>query len=243
MTRPSAGRRDFSTTHWSVVLAAGGRDTARAREALERLCRIYWYPLYAYLRRRGHATEDAQDLIQGFFTRLLETRGLETVAPERGRFRSFLIAALNHFVSNRRDWDRAQKRGGGQRLLPIELETAEGRYQLEPPDPTTPEVLFERRWALTLLERILGGLRDEMTRAGKERLFDALKIYLTGEMPEQSYAEAGTALGLSEGAVKVAVHRLRRRYRDLLREEIAQTVSTADEVDDEIRYLWAALAR
>jgi len=238
-----ANHGQFVTTHWSVVLAAGGLDDTHGQAALARLCRVYWYPLYAYVRRQGHTPEDAQDLTQEFFARLLAKNYLSTVDRAKGRFRSFLLAALRHFLANQ--WDRAQaaKRGGGQRFISLDETNAETRYGLEPADTMTAERIFERRWALTLLELVLSRLRDENAQAGKLELYEQLKDCLTGASDAVSYAELGARLNLTEGAVKVAVHRQRRRYRELLREEIAQTVSCAAEVDDEFRCLLAALKR
>ncbi len=233
--------RHFATTRWSVVLAAGDENTPGAREALARLCDIYWYPLYAFVRRWGHTADDAQDLTQEFFTRLLEKHYLGDVRPERGRFRSFLLASLKHFLLNERDRVLAQKRGGGQRPVPLEGETAEGRYLREPCEPSTPETIFERRWALTLLDRVLARLQDEYAASGRERLFEALRGTLTGETDAPRYAQLAARLEMTEGAVKVAVHRLRRRFGALLREEIADTVAEPGEIDDEIRYLFKAL--
>jgi RNA polymerase sigma-70 factor (ECF subfamily) len=240
---PGGGNRArFATTHWSVVLAAGGARSPAADDALGKLCETYWYPLYAFLRGRGHSPEEAQDLTQAFFVRVLEKQALRQANPARGRFRSFLCTALKNFAANERDRELASKRGGGVPLLSLEIETAEGRFQLEPPTDETPERVFDRRWALTLLDRVLTRLLDEMT-PGKSQQFERLKVYLTGEHPQQSYAETAVALGMSEGNVKVAVHRLRRRFRDLLYEEIAQTLSDPDEIEDEIRYLWSAVGR
>jgi RNA polymerase sigma-70 factor (ECF subfamily) len=227
----------FATTRWSLVLDAGTELTPRGREALATLCELYWYPLYAYLRRRNHSAEDAQDLTQGFFTRLLEKHALNIVDPTRGRFRSFLLASLDHYVSNERDHDRAQKRGGATPPISLDATTAEERYKHEPADPWTPEKIFDRNWALTLLGRVLERLRTDLHAEGKGELFDHLKVYLSGEQGAPSYHALGTALGMSEGAVKVAVHRLRRRYRDVLYDEIAQTVSTPEEVELELQYL------
>ena len=222
MAQEGTGAR-FDTTHWSVVLAAGSDSTAGAKQALSTLCETYWYPLYAYLRRQGRSAEDAQDLTQGFFQQILEKGTVERADPERGRFRSFLLISLKHYVTNEWDKEQAGKRGGGVRHLSLELENAEGRYQLEPPDDTTPEKVFDRRWALTLLDNVLGKLRAEFVKADKEAIFGRLKVFLGGGSADESYAGIGRELDMSEGAVKVAVHRLRRRYRDLLREEIAQT--------------------
>jgi RNA polymerase sigma factor (sigma-70 family) len=244
MDQEHTGRSDrahFATTHWSMVVAAGDRATPRSQEALSRLCEAYWYPLYVYVRRWGHGADEAQDLTQEFFARLMEKGYLRQADPQRGRFRSFLLAALKHFLANERDRAGAQKRGGGRPPLPLEIENAEGRYSLEPADPETPEKIFERRWALTLLDKVLSRLRDEYHRAGKGALFDLLKDLLTAGKAGEPYARLGAELGMSEGAVKVAVHRLRRRFGELLREEIAQTVADPQDVDDEIRYLFAAL--
>ena len=210
-----AGAR-FDTTPWSVVLAAGGDSTRGAKQALATLCETYWYPLYAYLRRHGKSAEDAQDLTQGFFQQMLEKGTIERADPGRGRFRSFLLASLKHYVTNEWDKDQAHKRGGDVPHVSLELEGAEGRYQFEPKDDATPETVFDRRWALTLLGNVLAKLRKEFVEAGKEAAFDQLKIFLGGRSPSTSYESVGKRLDMSEGAVKVAVHRLRRRYRDLL---------------------------
>ena len=232
--------RDFATTHWSLVLHARG-DSSGAPTALAQLCESYWYPLYAFVRRQGHGPHDAQDLTQEFFARLLEKGWLNAVERERGRFRSFLLAAMKHFLAN--EWDRvhAQKRGGMTTLFRLDDDSAEARYRHEPANPNaTAEQLYDRRWALTLLDQVLAGLREEMTAAGKLPHFDALKFCLTGE--KCAYVTVGATLGMSEGAVKVAVHRLRERYRDLIRATIAETVSTPEEVEDELRHLLAALS-
>ena len=242
MTSLGGGAR-FDTTHWSVVLAAGGDSTAGAKRALATLCETYWYPLYAYLRRQGHSAEDAQDLTQGFFQQILEKGTVEQADPNRGRFRSFMLTSLKHYVTNEWDKQRARKRGGGTPHVSLELENAEGRYQLEPPADTTPEKVFDRQWALTLLDNILGKLRAEFVRDDKEAIFNRLKVFLGGGSSDESYASVGRALDMSDGAVKVAVHRLRCRYRDLLRQEIAQTVSSPEETEAEIRHLWSAVGR
>jgi RNA polymerase sigma-70 factor (ECF subfamily) len=233
--------RQFATTRWSVVLAAGESGTPGSREALARLCETYWYPLYAFARRWGHTADEAQELTQEFFARLLEKHYLGDVRPERGRFRSFLLASLKHFLLNERDRVLAQKRGGGQPPIPLEIETAEGRYRLEPIETTTPETIFERRWALTLLDRVVRRLGDEYADSDRTRLFAALKGFLTGQGDTPKYAEVASALGMTDGAVKVAVHRLRRRFGELLRDEIADTVADPADVDDEIRYLFKVL--
>jgi RNA polymerase sigma factor (sigma-70 family) len=235
------GARQFATTRWSQVIAAGQAPTPDSREALSRLCELYWYPLYVYVRRWGYDADQAQDLTQEFFARLLEKHYLRAADPARGRFRSFLLAALKHFLSNERDRAGAVKRGGRSTVISLEFENAEGRYSLEPPDGETPETVYERRWALTLLERTLGRLRQEFDSAGKHVLFARLEGFLTGEQDTLPYAELGPELGMTEGAVKVAVHRLRRRFGALLREEIGETVSEPSQVDDEIRDLFRAL--
>jgi RNA polymerase sigma-70 factor (ECF subfamily) len=221
-------------------VAAVGADSGQARKALAHLCETYWYPLYAFVRREGHAPDDAQDLTQEFFARLLEKNWLEAVDREKGKFRSFLLAAVRHFLAN--EWDRAHrlKRGGGVNIVSLDAQTAEDRYALEPADSMTADRIFERRWALTLLEQVLAGVRREFVAAGRETLFEELKVALTGgKVP---YAEVAARLNLSEGAVRVAVHRLRVRYRELLRAEIAETVSAEEEIDAEVQHLFAALA-
>ena len=243
MTAQPTGQAGFTTTHWSVVLAAQADSTPKARAALAQLCERYWYPLYAYLRRSGHSADDAQDLTQAFFARILEKRTFRQADPARGRFRSFLLASLKNFVANERGRARAQKRGGVTPPLSLEFDTAEGRYRIEPPNDETPEKVFDRRWALTLLEGVLARLRGEFVKTQKETVFDHLKVYLAGQKADVGYAKVGEQLEMTEGAVKVAVHRLRRRFRHLLREEISQTVSSPDQVEDEIRHLWTAVGR
>jgi RNA polymerase sigma factor (sigma-70 family) len=233
----------FVTTRWSVVLTAGDSDSAEAGDALATLCQSYWYPLYAYVRRRGNSAEDAQDLTQEFFARLLKRNWIANADQSKGRFRSFLLGAMNHFLADEWDKARAQKRGGGTAPLPLEFDTAETRFSREPADNSTPEQNFERRWALTLLERVLDRLREEHEREGRLELFTKLNPCLIGERTAQPYAELATQLGVREGTVKAAVHRLRLRYRNLLRAEIANTVAEASEVDDELRHLFAVLSR
>lgn len=226
------------------MLAAGADvSSAGAHEALATLCETYWYPLYAFLRSRGSSVEDAQDLTQAFFARVLEKHAIRQADPARGRFRSFLLASLKNFAANERDREIAKKRGGGVPVVSLEFESAEGRFQMEPASNETPEKIFDRRWALTLLDRVLSRLKAEMVPSGREAQFDRLKAYLTGGQPQLSYAQTAGDLGMSEGAVKVAVHRLRRHFRDLLRDEIAQTVSSPGEIDDELRHLWSAVGR
>jgi RNA polymerase sigma-70 factor (ECF subfamily) len=225
-----------------VVLTAGRSDTTRARDALARLCQTYWYPLYAYVRRRGHSPHDAQDLTQEFFARLLEKNWLGSADQEKGRFRSFLLTAMNRFLADEWDKARAQKRGGGVPLIPLQLDTAETRFGLEPATHVTPEQSFERRWALTILETVLHRLHSEYEQAGKMDLFAKLNPCLVGDRTSQPYADLAKKLGLSEGTVKSDVHRLRQRYRQLLRDEIAQTVSSPEDVEEELRALKAALS-
>ena len=226
----------FPTTHWSVVLATHG-PTGPSRDAIAALCESYWRPLYAYLRRQGCNVDDAHDLVQGFFTRLLEKNAFWRADPDRGRFRVFLITSLNNFVTNERDRRNAKKRGGQTPTIPFASGAAEQWYQAEPSDHLTPERIYERRWALTALGRVMSRLRAEYVRAGKLPLFDGLKSSLIRDDAGSCYAEVGARLGTTPGAARVAAHRLRRRYVALLREEIAHTVSSADEVDPEIRYL------
>lgn len=237
--RDAAG---FAATRWTLVLAAGGgRSSSRAAAALAELCRAYWYPLYAYVRRRGFDAHDAEDLTQAFFLRLLEKECLADVDRRKGRFRAFLLASLKHFLSNRRDQARAKKRGGGRRVLSLDAMKAESRYRLEPADLLTPERLFERRWALAVLEQVLARLQAEQRAEGKTDLFDRLKPFLAAGRSAGGYAETARDLGMTAGAVKTAVHRLRRRYRRLLRDEIAQTVASPEQIDEEIRYLMECL--
>ncbi len=232
----------FSTTHWSVVLTAGASASPGSREALERLCRTYWYPLYSYLRRRGCDTHQAEDCAQGFFAALLQGHALERAAPERGKFRSFLLVCLNHFLADQRDHGQAQKRGGGKAIVSLDIDDAETRYQVEPAHGLTPERLFEKSWALTVLDNAMARLKAESAEGGRQDLFECLKLYLPASRGPASYNDVATRLGMTEGAVKVAVHRLRDRYREFVRAEIAQTVSTPEQVDGEIRDLFSALA-
>jgi RNA polymerase sigma-70 factor (ECF subfamily) len=237
-----AGQALFTTTHWSVILAAANQETPEAAAALESLCRAYWYPLYAYVRREGHNPADAQDLTQGFFAGLLARNSLLRVAPEKGKFRSFLLASMRHFLSDQRDRARTAKRGGGQEVLSLDAQEAEERYHLEPVDRLDAERIYERRWAMTLLEQALSRLREETIAAGKADAFAALRDFVAGEN-DISCAEAAAQLGLTEGAVKSAVHRLRQRYRELVREEIARTVTDPEEIDEEIRYLITVMSQ
>ena len=237
---PEAARQ-FASTRWSLVVAAGQRELPESGEALATLCRLYWYPLYAYARRHLPRAEDAQDLTQEFFARLLERDYLRQADRRRGRFRSFLLTAFKHFLANEHERVSAQKRGGGRKLLPLDFDSGERRYQREPSHGATGEALYERGWALALLEQSLARLREELTAAGKGRLFENLRGTLTGADAPRPYAELAAELGMSAEAIKVAVHRLRRRYAELVRAEIAQTVTTPEEVEAELRDLFAAL--
>ena len=237
----SKPREVFATTHWSVVLAAGRDDTTRASDALAKLCQTYWYPLYAYVRQRGHAPADAQDLTQAFFARLLEKNTLASLTREGGKFRSFLLGALNHFLVD--EWRKAtaEKRGGG-RVISLDAGDAETRFGREPVDALTPERLFEQNWALALLNTVYLRLEQEYQIAGKGELFNALKPCLTGDRELAPYAELGAGLNMPENTVKTLVRRLRLRYRELLREEVAHSVASPGEVEEELHYLFRALA-
>jgi RNA polymerase sigma factor (sigma-70 family) len=232
----------FATTHWSVVMTAGRPDTTKAGVALEKLCGTYWYPLYAYVRRRGQSAADAQDLTQAFFARLLERNWVGDAQRARGRFRTFLLTAMSRFLADEWDKVRAQKRGGGVPAVPLQLNTAETRYGLEPADERTPEQSFERRWALTLLDTVLQRLQQEYEQTGRGDVFTRLSSSLVGARDYQPYAELARQLQMNEGAVKVAVHRLRKRYRELLRSEIAQTLAATENIDEELRHLFSVLA-
>ena len=234
-------KASFDTTRWSLVLAAGGGDRAAAQAALASLCESYWYPLYAYVRRRGRSPDDARDLTQAFFASLLERRGFERLDRELGRFRAFLLASLKHFLANEFARVQALKRGGGAVLVSLTVNSAEEQYAREPVDATTPESLYERQWALTVIDRVLATVREEWRSHRRELEFDALRSCLLGSAPPGGYAATAAQLGMSEGAVKTAAHRLRRRFRTQLRTDIAETVSDASEIDEEIRYLIRAL--
>jgi len=231
----------FVTTHWSAVMAAARNETPSARAALEQLCRNYWVPLYAYVRRLGHKREDAQDLTQGFFAHLLAGHTLAHADSERGRFRSFLLASLKHFLAHEWEKARAQKRGGRVRFVPLDFDTAESRCAPAAASRDTPDKVFDRHWALALLDVVLARLRKEYNDSGRDDLFLGLRPTLEGGRSGAPYRDLGGRLGLSEGAVKVAAHRLRLRYRELLRAEIANTVSGPEEVEEELRQLFAAL--
>jgi RNA polymerase sigma-70 factor (ECF subfamily) len=231
----------FATTHWSVVLAAGQRELPEAAAALERLCHTYWYPLYVYVRRQGNSPEDAQDLTQDFFARLLEKNYLAKADPYRGKFRTFLLGSLKNFLVN--EWKRAGrlKRGGGLEFLSMDTNAAEDRYGAEAPDEFNPDAEYETRWAVALIEQVLAALRQEFHAADKGQLFEELKGFIWGDKSSASYAEIAAPLNLSEGTVKVAVHRLRQRFRELLRAEVAHTVARPEDIDEELRHLISVL--
>jgi RNA polymerase sigma-70 factor (ECF subfamily) len=228
----------FATTHWSVVARARDSQSPEAASAMERLCRTYWYPLYVFVRRQGHGHDDACDLTQAFFARFLEKRYLRPVDAGLGKFRTFLLTSLKHFLSDEWDKSQAQRRGGGQRVLSLDEEAAEGRYELEPVDSATPESIFEQRWAHT----VLGVVVDRLAAESEERRFEVLKGFLLDEKGDVSYDEAAKQLGLSVSAVTSAIHRMRGRFRALLYEEIANTVATPEEVEPEIRHMLSALS-
>lgn len=223
-----------------MVIAAGQKDS-RADEALQELCRVYWYPLYAFVRRQGYRRQDAEDLTQEFFARLLARDDLAAVDRLKGRFRSFLLASIKHFLANEWDRARAQKRGGGKQILPINIEDSELKYAVEPTHDITPDKLYDRRWAMTVLDQAIVKLRKEMRAEGKIDQFEQMKVFLTGSKGEVRYAKVADNLGISETAVKTAVHRLRKRYRQLLIAVVAETVETRQDVEQEMHYLLAAL--
>jgi RNA polymerase sigma-70 factor (ECF subfamily) len=242
-TPPEVARGDvFVTTRWTVVLSAGRKSSPQSDRALGELCQTYWYPLYAYVRRQGHTKEDAEDLVQAFFARFLEKNYLEGLSVGRGKFRAFLLASLKHFLANEWDKSQRQRRGGGVTHLSLDWQSADARFHIDPPDPSSPDKAFDREWALALLERVITRLRDECAAEGKASLFEQARGYLMVGETAIPYAEAARALGLDEGAVRVAVHRLRKRYRALLRDEIAQTLDDPAQVAEELRSLQAALA-
>jgi RNA polymerase sigma-70 factor (ECF subfamily) len=238
---PPSGPRDFATTQWSLVIAAnpGEASRSRARRALEKLCKAYWYPLYAFVRYRGYSSDEAQDLTQAFFARIIETHGLASADPARGRFRSYLLGAMKHFLANEWHRGRTKKRGGDVTFLDLDALAPEARYALEPACSTDPDAAFDREWAQQTTARAMEKLRAESEARGKGELFEGLKGSLTGE--ESARSETAARLGMTEGAVKVAVHRLRQRYRELLRAEIEETVTHPSDVDLEMRHLVAAL--
>lgn len=233
------GQSHFPTTRWTMVVAAGDRQRKDAQTALVSLCENYWYPLYAYLRRRGYSTDQAQDLTQEFFMRVLEGRYLDRADPEKGRFRSFILTSLKFFVADEEDRHRARKRGGGV-LVSLEFSSGEERYQHEPAHNETPERIFERRWALSALDRVVERLRNEFANHGRPEHFERLKMFLLGQS-DAPYAALAVEMNTSEGALRVAIHRIRRRFRELFRQEIADTVADPAEVESELRYLAAVL--
>ena len=242
--RTSVPRDIFVTTRWTVVLAAGRKATPQAAHALEELCRTYWFPLYAYVRRRGHAKADAEDLTQAFFARFLEKNYLASFTAERGRFRAFLLASLKNFLAN--EWDKSQrlKRGGGAAHLSLDWESADTKFQFQvaATNEPSPDKVFDREWAVALLAHVLERLRKECEAEGKSRQFDQLKIFLTAGKGAVPHADVARSLGVDEAAVRVAVHRLRKRYRELLRDDIAQTLADPAQVDEEMRALFGAFS-
>jgi RNA polymerase sigma-70 factor (ECF subfamily) len=232
----------FATTHWSVVLAAGHDSSPNAGEALETLCRNYWLPLYAYVRRKGHTPEKAQDLTQAFFERLLEQHTLSRARRERGRFRSFLLTSLQNFLGHEWEKERAAKRGGGRYVLSWDQVSAESSYQLEAVSELPPDKAFEKRWALTIFQQALNRLHEEFVRLGKGEVFEQLKCFLTQEPGANGYPGVAERLGMTPAAVAVSVHRLRKRYGELVRDEIAHTVSSPAEIEEEMRYLIALMS-
>jgi RNA polymerase sigma factor (sigma-70 family) len=237
------GGASFNTTHWTMVLACGDEsDSDRAQQALASLFQTYWYPLYAYVRRRGYSEQDAEDIVQAFCLHLQEKHAVAKADRQRGKFRTFLLSSLQNFLGHEYERSRAQKRGGGQELVRLDAEDADARYRLEPIDSVTPETIFERRWAQALLEQTVSGLRADFIMRKKARLFDGLSSFLTSDLRETSYQTAADQLGLPLSAIKTTVHRLRRDYRTRLREEIGRTVSSPDEIEAELLYLRKVLA-
>src|SRR5437667_2718143 len=230
----------FTTTHWSVVLEAQGESPA-TQEALEKLCRTYWRPIYGFVRRQGVGPEEAEDLTQGFFAQLLERRSLSAVRKEKGRLRSYLLGALKYFLADEQRRAMAIKRGKGQRLIPLEDLRANEGIEMEPADPVTAEMIYERRWALTILEHVLSRLKDEYRAVGNAALFDSLKQLLPDEPGSPSQADIAAQLGMTENALRQAFYRFRQRYQSLLREEIAHTVATPGDIEDELRHLIAVI--
>ncbi len=236
-------RGGFATTHWTLIRAATERAKPEAQQALQRLCQQYWFPIYAHFRRKGNTTDQAADLTQAFFAHLLESDALNTAEPERGRFRSLLMTSANNFLANEYHKQSTQKRGGGKTVVSINVRDAEGRLLRDPSDQHTPESAFERSWALALLDRVFSQLREEYQRTDKAALFEELYVFLPkGERPK-TYQQSATELRMTEAAVKVAVHRMRQRFGNLLREEILQTVAHPDEIDEEITRLFEAVKR
>lgn len=238
---PQSLPREFTTTHWSVVLRAAESQSVEADSALEHLCHTYWYPLYAYVRRQGHSVDDAQDLTQSFFARLLERKYLSLADPQRGRFRTFLLSSLKNFLITEWEKSRALKRGGGHSPFSLDERDAENRYLAEPVDGLTPERIYEKRWAVTLLEQVMTRLRQQYAADEKGALFDALKPYVWDDTMTEGYEAIAKRLNMSEGALRVTMHRLRESFRELLRAEVGCTVESPAEVDEELRHLVAAL--
>jgi RNA polymerase sigma-70 factor (ECF subfamily) len=232
-----AGPSDFPTTQWTLIIAAGNRGSREARSALVSLCERYWYPLYAYVRRQGQAAADAEDLVQAFFARLLERKYLRVADRSRGRFRTFLLTALQHFIINEWQKQNRQKRGGSVTIVSLDTELAESRFASEPAVEQAPDTLYDRGWASVLMQRAMEALRAECEQSGKLRMFERLKVFLWGDKNALPYSVMAGELGMNEGALKVAMHRLKQRYGELLRGEIAQTVATPVEVEEELRYL------
>jgi len=232
----------FATTHWTVVLAAGRQHSPQAARALEELCRTYWFPLYAYVRRRGYAREDAEDLTQAFFTRLLEKNSFASLDAGKGKFRAFLLASVKHFLANARDKAHTLKRGGGSIPLSLDWQTADTQFQVAATGEPGPDQAFDREWAVALLARVIERLQNECAVDGKANLFEQLKLFLTAGNDEPAQGEVAQALGMEAGAVRVAIHRLRKRYRQLLRDEIAHTLTDQAMVDDEMRALFGAFS-
>ncbi|HEY5909912.1 MAG TPA: sigma-70 family RNA polymerase sigma factor [Verrucomicrobiae bacterium] len=237
-----AGRAQFTTTHWTVILAAGEKETPYSVAALEALCRTYWQPLYGYIRQRGYSPPDAQDLTQAYFARVLERDFLRGVDRSKGKFRSFLLATLDHFLANEWRNGHTQKRGGRFSFVSLEDTLAEQQYCEMAAAGLSPEQLFERQWATTLLERVLGRLHDEFVASGRETLFEEIKIFLTGEKQTVSYATLAAGLGTTVAGLKMAVSRMRHRYGELVREEIAATVASPEEIDGELQAMFSALS-
>ncbi|MFK7766232.1 MAG: RNA polymerase sigma factor [Mariniblastus sp.] len=236
-------RKDFATTHWSIVRAASAQDSVAANSALQNLCQTYWYPLYSFVRSKGENADTAADLTQAFFADLLQREDLKRVDPNLGKFRSFLLASLKHFLLNHWDKSKAQKRGGGRAPLSLDFNDADSRYRLEPGHGETPELIFQKQWAKTLLSQVHAALQKEFAARGKAHQFEKLKNFLAGKNDEETLASAAAQLSMTEVAVKVSVHRMRRRYGELLRAEIQETVSTEEEIDAEIAQLFEVLRK
>ena len=239
MSNPGDAR--FMTTHWSIVRAAGDSSAPQHQQALSTLCRTYWFPLYAYLRRNGHDANEAADHTQAFFAQLLDKKYLRQVRPKPGRFRSFMLTALKHFVANQYKHDRAKKRGGGKKILSLNYDQAEDRYALEPATDLSPEKLFEKSWALTVLTRTMERLEEELAAKNRQKFFEHLRAYVVADQSAAPYHDLADKLDMTEGTIRVAVHRLRKRCKEILRDEVAQTVTTPEEVEEEIRSLFTAL--